>query len=66
MYPPETISEHDDLYEIFGIQRSEVYNPFGSHYLNIIAPPLPQPETDPERRRVDAGVFKDHLFFSDE
>lgn len=59
MYSKRTLGSND-LYEIFGISQSEAHNPFGSHYLNIKAPPLPQPETDPLLREVHADVFIDH------
>lgn len=51
MYPKRSL-ESNDLYEIFGISQSEAHNPFGSHYLNTTAPPLPQPVTDPNLRVV--------------
>lgn len=60
MYSKRSL-EPDDLYEIFGISQSENNNPFGSHYLNITAPRLPQPETDPKLREVKIGDFVDRL-----
>lgn len=52
-----------DLYEIFGLSQIENHGNSSESYLNIVAPPLPQPETDPERRKFNGEVLGDHLLF---